>query len=39
VPPYERDRVSYPDLAAARDLVSSGAILEAAETALGEKLS
>jgi histidine ammonia-lyase len=35
VPPYERDRVSYPDIAAAREMVSSGAILEAAESILG----
>jgi histidine ammonia-lyase len=34
--PYERDRVSYPDLASARELVSSGAILETVENILGE---
>ncbi|HLE70501.1 MAG TPA: histidine ammonia-lyase [Vicinamibacteria bacterium] len=36
VPPYERDRVSYPDIAAARELVSSGAIVEAAKKVMGE---
>jgi histidine ammonia-lyase len=36
VPPYDRDRVSYPDIAAARDLVTSGAILEAVQSEVGE---
>jgi histidine ammonia-lyase len=35
VAPYERDRVNYPDIAAAREIVTSGAILDAAESALG----
>jgi hypothetical protein len=39
VAPYDRDRVSYPDLAAARELVSSGAVLESVEKILGETLS
>jgi histidine ammonia-lyase len=36
VQPYDRDRAHAPDVAAARELVRSGAILEAAEAVLGE---
>jgi histidine ammonia-lyase len=36
VPPYENDRAHYPDVAAARKLVSSGRILEAARKVLGD---
>jgi histidine ammonia-lyase len=36
VAPYENDRAHYPDIIAARELVSSGAILEAAQSVLGE---
>jgi histidine ammonia-lyase len=35
-PPYDRDRAHYPDLAAARELLLSGALLDAAEAVLGE---
>jgi histidine ammonia-lyase len=36
VPPFDRDRAHYPDVAAARELVLSGALLEAAESVLGD---
>jgi histidine ammonia-lyase len=36
VPAYERDRVNYPDLAAARELVLSGAVLEAVKNEIGD---
>jgi histidine ammonia-lyase len=36
VPPYERDRVSYPDIAAARELVLSGAVVDAVKSIFGE---
>jgi histidine ammonia-lyase len=36
VPKYERDRVSYPDLAAAREIVATGSVLEAVRPILGE---
>jgi histidine ammonia-lyase len=36
VAPYERDRVSYPDLAAARELVVTGAVLEAVKNEIGD---
>ncbi len=36
VPPYERDRVSYPDIAAARELVVTGAVLAAVKNVSGE---
>jgi histidine ammonia-lyase len=37
VPRYEQDRIHYPDIAAATELIASGAVIDVVEHALGGK--